>query len=82
MLIDLILLHLCVSPRLGFPSEYTMVFLCSIFWGWEVVAHVVKIGGIVDDHSLKFLIMLLKGCTIVGFTFRLPSEILFELVYS
>jgi hypothetical protein len=38
-----------------------------------VVAHVVKIGGIVDDHSLKFLIMLLKGCTIVGFTFRLPS---------
>jgi hypothetical protein len=28
-----------------------------------VVAHVVKIGGIVDDHSLKFLIMLLKGCT-------------------
>jgi len=46
----------CPKPRHVFPTSYAMVFFMFNDLMWELVVHVVDIGGIIDQHCLNFLL--------------------------
>ena len=53
-LTNLALPHFCVCPKLRprFPTSYVIVFFMFNGMRWEVIVHLVDIGGIVDHHFL------------------------------
>jgi hypothetical protein len=44
----------------GFLTLYFTVFLCLMLWGEEVIVRFVDIDGIVDNHCLNFLFLLVE----------------------